>query len=185
MPTTVSSDAPLDVAFLFVSHRQASPSRRRWRRCRRGPLFMLLSIPTTMSKSFMIFCLLSFLNLLVYASPTSVASFALQRRTDPVFPPSPSSCPICQQVCIYQISYCSIGQTEDLILALLVICFFISKGSPDLSLGLSKHPILCRSMPCSCERQHGMMGINLCLLSCRLADTILRSFSTQEPSSTC
>ncbi|KAF8970680.1 hypothetical protein BDZ97DRAFT_1790486 [Flammula alnicola] len=47
-----------------------------------------------------IFTLFVFLSLQISASPAPVPignSLALERRTDPVFPDSPPSCPICQQ----------------------------------------------------------------------------------------
>ncbi|KDR78271.1 hypothetical protein GALMADRAFT_245362 [Galerina marginata CBS 339.88] len=45
-----------------------------------------------------IIAIFAFLSLQITASPSRLAqSLALQRRTDPTFPPSPPSCPICEQ----------------------------------------------------------------------------------------
>jgi len=49
-----------------------------------------------------IFTLFAFLTGRILASPAFFPveeSIVLHRRTDPVFPDSPPSCPICQQVC--------------------------------------------------------------------------------------
>jgi hypothetical protein len=53
-----------------------------------------------MFRSLTIFTLFAFLSLQIFASPASLNGnrVALERRTDPYFPDTPASCPICQKV---------------------------------------------------------------------------------------